>query len=652
MPCKYKHLLSPIKIGDRVLKNRMISTPSGMHFNRASEPFPTNTLKAYYEGKARNGAAMMTVNGLTMHYVADHGHHGDFDIRDGHNRHALADLVDGIHMFSSLATANMHLTLPKGYDVSGGVPNQWLAPHSIEWGTRNDLKTAPIGMLEDYAEEYTDLIAIVKTECGFDGAFLHMAYRMMPLGRFLSPLTNERTDKYGGNLENQFRYPKLIADLIKKKCGTDFLVEASISGCDPENMEGGLTTDDVAEYVKMAVGSFDILQIKAPLLDPAHPTQFHERTPWIDLVAEVREKSGGVLPIMTVAGFSHPDDGEKALADGKCDLVGMARSWISNPEWVRLMSEDCLDDMIPCLRCNRCHRSSEADPFIPVCAVNPTWGIEQKLPRLVKPVTRQKKLAVVGGGPAGMRTAMYLKDRGHDVTIYEAGKHLGGQLNIVKDVNFKWTINDYRKFLIYQVNKKKITVKLGTRATRELLDSENYDEIFICIGAKPLIPKIPGVNNTHVLTAIDSYSKYDEIGKSVVIIGGGEVGMETAIFLARMDKNITVLEMQSLLAMDSTPIHYYSMFREEWEKYANIAGIVNATATKIDDNHVVYVDKDGKEQSVSCDTVILAAGMESCTDEAAALFVPGVKCHLVGDCNKVGNIQKVNRNAFGITSHI
>lgn len=138
----------------------------------------------------------------------------------------------------------------------------------MEWGTRVDLKTAPAEMLLEYAELYSDYIAMLKTDCGFDGVFLHMAYRMMPLGRFLSPLTNQRDDEYGGNLENQFRYPKLIADLIKKKCGPEFIVEASISGCDPAGL-GGLTTDDVAAYVKMAQGSFDVLQIKAPELDPA-----------------------------------------------------------------------------------------------------------------------------------------------------------------------------------------------------------------------------------------------------------------------------------------------------------------------------------------------------------------------------------------------
>jgi 2,4-dienoyl-CoA reductase-like NADH-dependent reductase (Old Yellow Enzyme family)/thioredoxin reductase len=656
MSAKYQHLLSPLKVGNRILKNRLISTPSGMHMNRASEPFPTDTLKAYYEGKARNGAAMMTINGMTMFYdqITPSSKNSDFDIRDGRNRRALADLVNGIQMYGALATVNMHLELPKGYDVSGEVPNQWLAPHGMEWGTNNrkDLQTASIDMIEAYAEEYTNLIAVMKDDCGFDGAFLHMAYRMMPLGRFLSPLTNKRTDKYGGSLENRFRYPKLIADLIKRKCGKDFLIEASISGCDPDNEPGGLTTDDVAEYVKMAAGSFDMLQIKAPLLDPAHPTQFHGRTPWLNLEAEVREKSGRALPIMAVGGFSHPDDGEAALVADKTDLIGMGRSWISNPEWVKLMYEDRADDIIPCLRCNKCHRSGEADPIIPVCSVNPTYGIEQKQPRVTKTPERIKKLAVVGGGPAGMRTAIFLAERGHKVTIIEEKAELGGQLQVTRDVSFKWTLQDYKQWLINQVGKKDIDVSLNTRATRELLAAGDFEEIFICVGAEPLIPAIPGINGKNVMTSIEAYAKYRELGNHVAIIGGGEIGVETGIYLARMGRNVTVLEMRRLLAMDATPIHYYSMFREEWEKTPTFKGITNATAVGIDEQGVIYKDERGVEHKVLCDNVLVSTGMKPRSAEGQSLFVPGIKCQLVGDCYKVGNIQKVNRNAFGVASAV
>lgn len=651
MACKYPHLFSPIQIGNRILKNRMISSPSGMHFNRASEPFPTDTLKAYYEMKARNGAAMMTVNGMSMYYKPDpSGKISDFDILDGHNRQALADLVDGIHLYSSLATVNMHLQLPDGYDVSGGVPNQWLSPHGMEWGTRQDLKTAPADMLIEYAERYTDLIAMMAQDCGFDGAFLHMAYRMMPLGRFLSPLTNKRTDEFGGSLENNMRYPLLVADLIKQKCGRDFLIEATISGCDPEGEEGGLTTDDVAEYVKMAKGHFDLLQIKAPLLDPAHPIQFSPRTPWLDLVSEVREKSGHAVPIAAVGGFTMPADGEAALADDRADVIAMARSWISNPDWVKLAYEGREDDIVPCLRCNKCHRTSEADPLLPGCSVNPMYGFDQKAHRITKKPDHVKKLAVVGGGPAGMRTAMCLADRGHRVTLFEKEAVLGGLLECTKDVAFKWTLQDYKKYLIHQVHKRGIDIQMNTLATREMLEAGQFEEVFICVGSSPTIPPIPGADRDNVMTAIDAYADYERLGDQVVIVGGGEIGMETAIFLAQKGKNVTVLEMRRLLAMDSTPIHYYSMFREEWEKYTNIQGIVNATVQEICDDSVSYRDKDGAVHHVPASGVVLAAGMHANREEAMSLFVPGIKCTLVGDCNKVGNLQKLNRNAYGVTS--
>lgn len=649
MPCAYTHLLSPIQIGGRVFKNRMVSTPSGMHMNRASEPFPGDTLKAYYEGKARNGAAMIVVNGMSMGYDPNNTNpqDSDFDVLDGRNRRGLADLVDSIHMYGALAEVNFHLQFPKGYDVCGGVPNFWLSQHGMEWLGRVDLETCPADLLIQSAEEYTDMIATLKHDCGFDGCFLHMAYRMMPLGRFLSPQSNQRTDEFGGSMENRFRYPKMVAEMIRKKCGKDFIIEASLSGRDPG--DDGLTTDDVAEFVKMAEGYFDLIQIKAPELDPAHPTQFHDRTPWIDLVSEVREKSGRVIPIMCVGGFTHPDDGEKALREDKCDLVGMARSWISNPDMVQHMLDGTTDDLTPCVRCNKCHRTSEADPYIPGCTVNPTFGIEQKIPRIVLPPVKKKKIGIVGGGPAGTRASMYLADRGHDVVLYEASGRLGGQLLVTENVSFKWPLQEYRIWLEEQVMKRPIDVRLNTPATQELLAAEDFDEIMICIGAQNVVPPIPGYDSVPRITADIAFRDPEALGQNVVIIGGGDVGAELGILLGRMGKEVTVIEQRRLIAADATPIHYYSMFREEWEKLPNFHGITLARASRIEPGTVYYLDSDDVEHPVAFDSLVFSCGMKARSQEAMDLCVPGVKCHLVGDCQNASNIQRLNRVVYGLT---
>ncbi len=650
MNTRYPHLFSPFRLGNRILKSHLITTPSGMHMNRASEPFVTDTLITYYENKARNGAAMIQVNGGVMDYDPNNtdSFHANHDVMDPRNRRALAQLVDSIHLYGALANVNLHLGLPEGYDVSGDIQDARMLPPAPP-GTV--YKEIPEEMMLEFADKFTDTLAALRQDCGYDGCFLHLAYRMMPLGRFISPLTNHRTDAYGGSLENNLRYPRYVMEQIKKKCGQDFIIEISMSGYDPEECPGGLTKADVATYLKMLKGLVDLVQIKAPWLDPAHPIQFHSKHPWIDLEAEIRELSGRAIPILGVGGLGNPDDAERVLAEDKVDLVGVCRAWISNPEYGRLVYENRTDDIVPCLRCNKCHRPGLFDPLIPGCSVNPAYGIEHKMHRIVKPLGRSKKLAVVGGGPAGMRTAMYLRDRGHSVTLFERNDRLGGQLNCTTHVDFKWTLQDYKNWLIYQVGKKDVDVRLNTPATKELLRAGGYEEIFICVGADPTLPNLPGADGANVSFGIDAFEHYGHLGQRIVIIGGGEVGMELAIFLGRMGKEVTVLSRNKRLAKDSAPLHFYNMFREEWEKLPNVTPIPGAAAVAIDAEGVTY-ELDGQREKARCDNVLLTVGMTARREEAMSLFVEGVRCHLVGDCDTPGNLLRLNRCALGETSYI
>ena len=655
MEKRYPHLLSPIRVGSHLLKNRMVSTPSGMHMNRGSEPFPTQTLFAYYEGKARNGAAVSVVNGGTMYVEWENpgGFTNDYDVRSMWNRMPIAELVNGIHMYGGLAEVNLHLEMPYGYDISGGLPISHLGPPPA--GAEPNLritKEAPVEMLEKVAEDYTDLIAKLKTDCGFDGVHVYMPYQALTMGRCFSPLTNLRTDKYGGTLEKRMAYPMLILELIRKKCGKDFLVEANISYQDPPEIPGGYTMADCVEYMKLLAPYVDYFMLKPPYKDPSHPVQFHGKTPWLEDVTKMRELCGRIRPIEAVGGFTHPDLAEKALAEDKVDIIGMGRAWISNPDYVRLMAEDRAEDITPCLRCNKCHRSSWSDPLIPVCSVNPLYGIEHKAERLVKPPLRRKKLAVAGGGPAGMRTAMYLADRGHDVTLFEETDALGGQLRVTEDVDFKWTLRDYKNWLIAQVGKRPIRVRLNTRATAELLDAEGYEEIFVCVGGRPRIPDLPGASGANVMTAWRAFKEPEKLGKNVVIVGGGEVGTEAGIFLARQGHEVTVMCRRARLAEDSTPIHYWEMFREEWEKTEGFHGMCGVSVTAIEDGGIRYTDRDGTEGFLPCDSVVLATGTEPRQDDAMVVQVPGVVCHLIGDCWQAGNIQKLNRTAFATTASV
>ena len=207
----------------------------------------------------------------------------------------------------------------------------------------------PADLLDELAEDYA-LHALALKDCGFDMVFLHMAYRVTILGRFLSPLTNKRTDQFGGSLENQARFPIMVADRIKQKCGKDFLIEATISGSEPP---GGRTLEETIKLAKIFAGHFDLLHIKAGDVDATQPTGFNlERTPLLSM-AEAIKKSNPGLAIVTVGGYLDPDISEEAIASGKADFIGMARAWISNPDYGRKLYEGRGEDIVPCLRCQR-----------------------------------------------------------------------------------------------------------------------------------------------------------------------------------------------------------------------------------------------------------------------------------------------------------
>ena len=217
---------------------------------------------------------------------------------------------------------------------------------------------------------------------------------------------------------------------------------------------------------------------------------------------------------------------------------------------------------------------------------------------------------------------------------------------VTKDVSFKWPLQNLRKWLVAQVQKRPISVRLNCAPTAEELAAAHYDVVIAAIGAQPKRPPIPGADNANVMTAIDAYGHVDRLGERIVIIGGGEIGVETGIWLSRLGKQVTVLEMRDKLAADSTPVHYWKMLRDEWNACGNFYGIVSAAVTAITDDGVTYTDKDGTACLAEADTVLLAAGMQPLTAQAAAYYESGGDFYMIGDCQKVGSIQTVMRSAF------
>jgi pyruvate/2-oxoglutarate dehydrogenase complex dihydrolipoamide dehydrogenase (E3) component len=260
-------------------------------------------------------------------------------------------------------------------------------------------------------------------------------------------------------------------------------------------------------------------------------------------------------------------------------------------------------------------------------------------------------VAIIGGGPGGMRTALFLRERGHDVTIYEATSQLGGAICHSDYVPFKWTLRDYKNYLIHQVEKQGVHVHLNSPMTPDDL-SEDFDAVVVAIGASPIVPKIPGVEGEQVVLATDALIHSEKIGQNVVVIGGGEVGVETGMFLAQQGKEVTVIEMRDELAADTTFIHYRSMFSAAWEAIPTFHYVLNATAQQITTDAVVYTDQDGVSHSIPADSVVLSVGMKAKSSEALTFYGKAPQFYLVGDCKKPGTIQTTNRSAYGAAMNI
>jgi len=645
---KYKNLLSPLEVGGYVLKNRMSSANSLPHFLQGPEPYPADSVITHYANRAKSGAAIVTCMGINnftrgskLPMDFDVSHFPDFDLYEPTCQNYLMQLADVIHYYDSIACMGFFVGPASGYPLMEGDTIRLIDAHKEV--AEYDEET--LGLI---ADSYAEQAGILK-RLGFDMVSIHFAYRGQLPARFLSPLTNHRSDKFGGSFENRARFPLMVLERIRKVTGPNFIIECLMSAEEPT---GGYTLDDTVNFCKLAEDYINIIQLRAPVVDPAHPTGFNlEATPFVHY-AEYVKKSGTKVLVATIGGYQDFDTCEEVIATGKADIIAMARSWISNPDYGRLAYEGNKEDLVPCLRCNKCHGRGKDDPFVSVCSVNPIIGLEHMIDKLVDSPEASKNVAVIGGGPAGMKSAIELYDRGHKVTLYEATDELGGAVKHADYIDFKWPLKNFKDYLIHQISKRNITVHFNTKATPDMIRALNYDVVLAALGAQPIMPTIPGTDNENVMFAADSILNPDALGKNVVIIGGGEVGVETGMNLAAKGHNVTVLEMKNTLAADSTLIHYRSMFEEAWEALDNFSYILNARCTGIKENVITYIDADGNEKLIHADSVVLSVGMRARKAEALSFYGTADRFYMIGDCKNPATIQQAMRSAFSVASTI
>ncbi len=629
MTRKFPNLFSPLKVGRLTFKNRIISAPMTFPI-LTSDGCLTPEAIAFYELRAKGGAAVVTVSELI---VKPEGRYYPVQV-----------IMNAPNAKDSLAMAaraiKRHGAIPSMELSHGGKYALTDEKHPVSYGPSDeftdDLQTVH-SMTHDMIENIIEAYGKAAEMCmaaGFEMLLIHAGHGWL-LQQFLSPATNKRTDKYGGNLTNRARLAVEVLDRVRSVVRNGFPIELRISA--EEYMPGGYTFPEAIEFAKLIQERVDLIQVSTGAhtgsFEKTHPSSFMERGVNVHYAEEMKRHLN--IPVSTIGALNEPDMLEEIISTGKADAVVMARALLADPYLPKKAYLGKDDEIVRCYRCYAC-MAERLTTGLRICSLNPVIGSEYET-GFIKNTARPKTVLVAGGGPGGMQAALTAAERGHNVILCEKGDKLGGALNGVKGAPFKEDLYRFISTKALLMLNAGVDVRLNTEVIPALAAHIRPDVLIVAVGAEPIIPQIPGIDGNNVIIANNLPDNYEKVGNKVVVLGGGLVGCEIALHMAMEGRGVTVIEMMDSLCPDANQ-RYRPLLMAQLNQHVRYK--TGMRGVQVTDKGILCSDKDGNKTFLEADTIICAAGQRSCRDTAIKLKESAPEVIEIGDCVKSSNVTQ------------